>query len=169
MNSSNYNALTGNDSENNNDGICLYSSSYNNLANNNTCGNIMDGIHMEFSPSNTLTGNTCENNFSTGIGLHSSPSNTLTGNTCSNNICGIVLSSSPGNTLTLNYLLNNTAGNAYGDNTNYWDKDGKGNYWSDWQSPDSNGDGIVDQPRSIMEGSNVDHYPLVIPIKTPAP
>jgi len=44
---------------------------------------------------------------------------------------------------------------------NHWNGSGKGNYWSDWQGPDPNGDGIVDEPFSIPgEGKGIDHYPL---------
>lgn len=35
----------------------------------------------------------------------------------------------------------------------------EGNYWSDWQSPDANGDGIVDDPY-VLSGNAVDGHPL---------
>jgi nitrous oxidase accessory protein NosD len=53
--------------------------------------------------------------------------------------------------------------NAY-DNSYYpiWYKNNKGNYWSDWVSPDSNNDGVVDKPYIISGYSrSSDQYPLV--------
>ena len=47
-------------------------------------------------------------------------------------------------------------------NHNQWNISGKGNYWSDWQWQDDNGDGIVDDPCPIPgEGGGIDHYPLI--------
>jgi nitrous oxidase accessory protein NosD len=43
-----------------------------------------------------------------------------------------------------------------------WYDNGKGNYWSDWVSPDANGDGIVDKPYVISGYTrSSDQYPLV--------
>jgi hypothetical protein len=39
----------------------------------------------------------------------------------------------------------------------------EGNYWSDYNGTDSNGDGIVDTPY-IIDDKNVDHYPLMKPL-----
>ena len=47
---------------------------------------------------------------------------------------------------------------------NLWFKDGKGNYWSDWTSPDEKKDGIVDKSYAIAgEAGSVDRFPLVSP------
>jgi len=51
---------------------------------------------------------------------------------------------------------------AYNNGTNKWDYNGHGNYWSDWTAPDSNGDGIVDNPY-VLDGNGKDNYPLVNP------
>jgi parallel beta-helix repeat protein len=194
VNSSSNNILTNNTYRNNDlAGIELKSSDYNTLIN-NTCEstdqfigiyNPFYGICIVQSSYNTLINNTCRNN-QFGISLSGSSYNTLANNTCRNNHYGIsignehvftlpypysttqttIIIPSSNNTITLNYLLDNTENNAGDDGTNYWDKDGKGNYWSDWQSPDNNGDGIVDVPRPIAGGgNNVDHYPLVITIR----
>jgi parallel beta-helix repeat protein len=46
--------------------------------------------------------------------------------------------------------------------TTSWDFEGAGNYWSDWISPDANGDGIVDSPYLIAgPGGAMDDFPLV--------
>ena len=164
------NALTGNTCSNNSNGICLHNSSNDNLTGNTCGGNAGYGIYMYSSSNNNLTYNTCNNNttynWSYSIRLDSSSYNKLTGNTCSNNRNGICLySSSNNNTLTYNRLLNNPTCNAYDSGANAWGKDGKGNWWSDWQPPahpDSNGDGIVDSARSIS-GGGADPHPLVMP------
>jgi prefoldin subunit 5 len=84
---------------------------------------------------------------------------------------GLNLSSSSSNTLYGNQLANNNGASsvysashiqAYDDGTNNWNSSSYGNYWSDWTSPDTNGDGIVDSPYAIVGGSNVDAYPLII-------
>lgn len=44
---------------------------------------------------------------------------------------------------------------------NQWNTtDGRGNFWWDWRGPDSNGDGVVDQPYRIAGAGVYDHYPL---------
>jgi parallel beta-helix repeat protein len=158
--------IENNTCRNNSDGIRLESSSYNNLINNTCENNGNNGILLDFSSYNNLTNNNCGSN-GYGIWLFSSSNNNLTGNTCGNNFyIGIWLYvSSDNNTIFHNHLFNNTENNAYGDGANYWDENDEGNYWSDWQPPehpDADGDGIVDEPRPIDGGTNVDHYPLVL-------
>ncbi len=48
--------------------------------------------------------------------------------------------------------------------SNFWDDDhpSSGNYWSDYNGTDSNGDGIGDTPY-IIDANNTDHYPLMSP------
>jgi len=67
-----------------------------------------------------------------------------------------------------NCLLFNTENNGYDGDTNAWDDGSEGNRWSDWQPPehpDADGDGIVDEPRPIMAGSNQDRYPIVFGVR----
>jgi parallel beta-helix repeat protein len=188
LGSSSNDNLTNNTCENNLFGIILEGSSYNNLTNDNCSNNNYDGIDLE-GPSNynTLSNNTCSNNNYMGICLDSSsvhipespPSyNPLTNNTLSNNTCSnnnydgirIFGPSSDNNTISLNYPLNNADNNVYDSCTNYWDNNGMGNYWSDWQPgmvvngvtlTSSNGV-TVNQPKPIAGGGNYDYYPLVI-------
>ncbi len=48
-----------------------------------------------------------------------------------------------------------------------WDNGTHGNYWSDWTTPDANGDGIVDNPYILGGASgNWDSYPLTQPYET---
>jgi len=44
--------------------------------------------------------------------------------------------------------------------TNVWDNGCQGNYWSDYNGTDSNGDGIGDTPY-IIDANNQDNYPLM--------
>jgi hypothetical protein len=66
-----------------------------------------------------------------------------------------------------NNLVNNGVNQAYemGGPRNIWD-DGYpsgGNYWSDYNGTDNNGDGIGDIPYDIPGGFNKDNYPLMEP------
>jgi len=47
-------------------------------------------------------------------------------------------------------------------NSNYWDNEKEGNYWSNYNGVDVDGDGIGDTPYSIYY-KNVDYYPLMEP------
>ena len=52
---------------------------------------------------------------------------------------------------------------------NKWDDGSEGNYWDDHQSPDSDSNGIVDEPY-LLEGSagSKDNYPLIIENSAPS-
>ena len=77
---SNYNTLTNNTANNNNNyGIYLYYSSDNVITNNNISNNNY-GIDLYYSSNNTLTDNTVSNNNTYGINLRFSRNNNLTGN-----------------------------------------------------------------------------------------
>ena len=65
------------------------------------------------------------------------------------------------NGATDNYDSNHIQG--YNNGTNYWGHKGRGNYWSDWTTPDNNHDGIVDNPYALDGDGAQDNYPLVNP------
>lgn len=105
---------------------------------------------------------------------------TITGNMFSDSTSfaiEIVAGAPSNNILNNTFFDNNGAGvvydpshiQAYDDGTNTnWDVGGLGNYWSDWQSPDDNYDGIVDIPYDLADNpahmvAGSDHYPLTTP------
>ncbi len=129
--------------------MMLTSSSNRNLISNNTCyssGN--NGIHVRQSDYNVISYNTLKNNGGYGLSLAMSNYNQVYGNLMiGNNGSSSVYSSS--------HIQSNDTGIG-----NRWNTSSYGNYWSDWRGPDANGDGIVDNPYSICDGSSKDHYPL---------
>lgn len=58
---------------------------------------------------------------------------------------------------------------AYDDGNNYWNATDYGNLWADWASPDSNGDGIVDEAYLIDGGTNMDLLPLAVSVAISSP
>lgn len=114
----------------------------------------------------TIINNIVSNNSWFGIYLEEcSRYNTITGNTAYNNWIGIGLTeNSSDNLIYHNNLINNTY-QAFEEGINIWDKGVKwmeGNYWSDYDGFDGNGDGIGDTPYSINSDTQ-DNYPLMSP------
>jgi len=103
--------------------------------------------------------------------------NTITGNTIENNHKGIGrIRYSEGNIVYHNNFLNNTLQAFIPDDLNdifTWDYDAEGNFWSDYDGTDSNGDGIGDTPY-VINSKNQDNYPLMSswsppPLPPPSP
>jgi parallel beta-helix repeat protein len=125
-----------------------------------------------WSSNNTIIGNSVSNGI-VGI-MISGPNNKLTQNYIANNKNGVFFSESQ-STLPSNISISD---NHFSDNikqisgclcidlntsepVHHWDNGSRGNFWSDYNGTDNNGDGIGDTPYTI-DALNVDRYPLVV-------
>jgi parallel beta-helix repeat protein len=192
---SNNNSIVGNNiTEDGSNAILLRSSSNNRIEGNNIKNNengiLLDGFNSQY---NSLTGNTIANNKYamqlTGQADHS----VIMGNTIANNEYGIRLFSVNNSEIYHNDFVNNTCQafielsmSTHFSHTfvNSWDNGSfsGGNFWSDYNGTDNNGDGMGDSPYMIETvcydydlGKNVtvqegeDNFPLMAPMDAPNP
>ena len=143
-------------------GIWLNSSSNNVLAYNTFRGLVWDGIRLEYSSNNTIIGNNVTMDWvDYGIWLTHSSGNVLARNNIANAHTGIRLSKSFNNKIYHNnfFDMRITAVDSH-ESTNVWDDGCEGNYWSDYDGVDTDGDGIGDTPY-VIDADNHDNYPLM--------
>jgi len=134
---SNYNTITSNIIAENNNGIYLYCSSNNNISKNNIFANNYEAVSLSYS----------------------SDGNSITGNNIADSWIGVTLEHVANNRFCQNNFVENVYqvhSSVYG---NTWDNGQLGNYWSDFNVSDSNGDGVGDRPY-VIDTSNIDRYPL---------
>ena len=172
------NNITENQFINNDKGLFLESSSFNNIVAGNVFTGNNYGVFLSSSSSNTLT----ENNFTgnqNAMYLSSASGNNIYLNNFVNNTRQVydsgmnnpyasVVSAafSRQSTETRVQMLAQVSvepANFIGPlplSTNNWDNGAKGNYWSDYNGTDANGDGVGDTA-CYLYGNNQDNYPLM--------
>ncbi len=137
----NDNLISENTISNNSEGIVLDSDCYRNVISNNFIQNHLKGIHLSSTTFNT----------------------TVVGNILKNNTIGVeIVANCENNSLYENFFLGNQL-HALDDGTgNTWNTSLIGNYWDNWTSPDSDNNGIVDEPYLFIEGSagSIDYLPI---------
>jgi nitrous oxidase accessory protein len=145
-------------------GIYLYGASYNTIYGNLIENNNYHGIRIEYASHNMIVNNRIVNNRGFGILLADSGDNLIIGNTVKQNFeDGITLGENCGNnTIFHNNFIDNLE-NAIDKTGNTWDNGSSGNYWSDYNGSDNNGDGIGDSPYQIPGNMSQDRYPLMKP------
>lgn len=132
-------------------GIYLITSTDNTITGNTIEENEDNGISLGyFSNNNQINNNIIQNSETTGIKISRSAENNFYDNSITSNkdnTIGISIDTLSNNNLFYrNILSENYGGNAFDGGSNTWYNGNQGNYWSDYDDYDSNGDGIGDTP-----------------------
>jgi len=177
--------IKNNDISNNyGDGATLINALRNEITNNIINSNSGTGLGLSYSTQTIISGNYITRN-QIGISLmHSTENNTINENNLADQDVGIRVQSSSSNLIYRNNFVNNTKqvydvgweglGQPFPGmplpSENLWDNDypAGGNYWSDYNGTDSNGDGIGDTPY-IIDTNNQDNNPIISPISITIP
>ena len=130
------------------------------------------GVGLYDAYNNTIVGNLLVSNLAA-VSITDSNNNSITENTMIDNEHGIYLFSSYNNSIYGNSFINNTQqvfDNVWNNpwlpqllSVNFWDNGTTGNYWSHYNSTDTDGDGIGDSSFVLYE-NNQDNYPLIEPV-----
>jgi parallel beta-helix repeat protein len=162
------NTFSGNDIIHNYWGGVSLSNSFNNtFFGNNITHHFTVGISLSDSSNNIINDNNITNTPLFGVALYDSTNNTVTDNNIKANYYGIKLSDSADTIIYHNNFIDNSVQTSVESSNCLWD-DGfpsGGNYWSDYNGTDADGDSIGDTPYVIDE-NNQDNYPLMKPFGT---
>ena len=167
-------------------------SDYNQIVGNNITSNengVWCELTTPTSDFISVVGNNISDNENFGVLLRASYGCTVVGNDISRNRCGIKLYGDNSHDCIIaenriafneeginlicqykseiyhNNFLNNSRHISYSMKSmpaHIWSTDRQGNYWSDYNGTDANGDGIGDTP-CVINTDNVDSYPLMYP------
>jgi nitrous oxidase accessory protein len=170
------------------DGIRICGGSENAISNNNVDNNSISGLAVD-GYSDIISGNELVGN-GRGIGLGAAYCTFYGNNVTANDGIGIIVGGS-GNWIESNSIVDNPSWGVYmssdfaapNNNTffnnnfvnntqqvypasqgnfEFWSKGTAGNYWSDYNGTDANGDGVGDTSYAVYAG-NIDAYPLMNP------
>ncbi len=160
-------------------GIYLYYSDYDYIHGNRIMNSGDSGVYMEYANHVVFERNNVSGNADHGFEFYDeSDYNLIVNNHIANNTgYGVYLDYGYYNHIYNNsFYFNNGSNDTYDSSHiqaydgefgyNFWNDTSRGNFWYDWQSPDSNGDGIVDNGYSIGGGAT-DNYPLTTPTAVP--
>jgi len=156
------NNIFGNTITNNgNHGVLLYFSDDNTIFGNNLTANEF-GIYLYGSSYNNLSSNSIINNIGVGLWFFGSSHNKIIGNNITDNQRSIYFEMQAfNNTIYHNNVVNNALQVfADTDSVNSWDNGVEGNYWSNYNGTDNDGDGIGDT-LYVIDENNQDYYPLM--------
>ena len=175
LSESSRNIVSSNTCNENTYGICPITSSVNNTVTGNTCNENTYGMWLTaLADNNTLAANSCNQNSEYGIWMTNVSGNALAANNCNQNNYGVYLSGTFDNTIYLNNFGDNSTANVYSTaSSNTWSsptplcyfytpshKSYMGNYYSDIDHTDSDGDGIADDDYNLPGSEPNDEYPL---------
>jgi len=137
--------------------------------------NLLNGISGIFITGShcTIYGNNVANFSESGITINLGTNSSIYENNVSHSKCAIIIRNYgdtwiiENNTFYHNNFVNNTQNVQVESpsHQNYWDKGSEGNYWSNYNGTDNNGDGIGDT-LYIIAANNVDSYPLMTPYES---
>jgi len=142
-------------------GITCYEYSNPSIDGNSIRNNACHGVTYTNNSNPTIRRNTISQNNETGIIAGFDCTGIIQGNVIAENKVGIELwGNSLNNVVYHNNFLNNTEQTPSRGPLNVWDNGAEGNYWSDYNGVDSNGDGIGD---TQLPHLGIDDFPLVQP------
>ena len=120
----------------------------------------MENSHQNTISESALAGN--DINVQAAIIMSGSSSNKIQ----RSNVTGIILKDSDSNTFLENNIVFQHTHIFSGSAGNLWDNGTIGNWWSDYNGTDADGDGVGDTPY-IIDANNTDRYPLMKPVVIP--